>query len=136
VKEVSFIFQILPALKTEKPNDSKSEESTQFCFCRNQNFIVLILLLPIAARRNGNKQKDMKIKMITICYVLGAILPAASIHEISAHDHHHSEEIDDFQIDVDQEIDVVSCYLLVDTTISLICLLFCTTCSPHLVAVT
>ena len=50
----------------------------------------------------------MKINMLAICYALGAVLLAASIHEISAYDHHHSEEIDHFQIDVDQEVDVVS----------------------------
>jgi hypothetical protein len=60
----------------------------------------------------------MKIIIPTIYYALGAAL-LASIHEISAYDH-LSEEIDDFQIDVGQEVNVVSCYLLVDTTISLV----------------
>ncbi len=49
----------------------------------------------------------MKIIIPTIYYALGAAL-LASIHEISAYDH-LSEEIDDFQIDVDQEGDVLSC---------------------------
>jgi hypothetical protein len=60
----------------------------------------------------------MKIIILTIYYALGAALPA-SIHAISAYDH-HSEEIDDFQIDVDQEANVVSCCLLEHTMISLV----------------
>jgi hypothetical protein len=57
----------------------------------------------------------MKIIILTIYYALGAAL-LASIHEVSAYD--LPEEIDDFQIDVVQEVNVVSCYLLVDTMIS------------------
>jgi hypothetical protein len=77
----------------------------------------------IVSRRKGYQERRMKITILTILtiltiyYALGAAL-FASIHEISAYD--HSEEIDDFQIDVDQEVDVVSCYRLVDTTISLV----------------
>jgi hypothetical protein len=48
----------------------------------------------------------MKIFIPSIYFALGAAL-LASVHEISAYDH-LSEEIDDFQIDVDQEVDVVS----------------------------
>jgi hypothetical protein len=59
----------------------------------------------------------MQINIVTIYYALGVALHLASIHEISACD--HSQEIDDFQIDVqDHEVDVVSCCLLVlETTI-------------------
>jgi hypothetical protein len=49
----------------------------------------------------------MQINILTIYYALGAALQLANIHDISAYD--HSEEIEDFQIDVDQEVDVVSC---------------------------
>jgi hypothetical protein len=58
--------------------------------------------------------------MFTIYYALGVALQlAASIHAISAYDH-HSEENNHFQIDVDQAVDIVSCYLLVDVTIGLV----------------
>jgi hypothetical protein len=60
----------------------------------------------------------MKIIILTIFYALGAALLASTIHVISAY--YHSEIIDDFKVDVDQEVDVVSCYLLVDMTISLV----------------
>jgi hypothetical protein len=60
----------------------------------------------ILSRRNGNQQKSMKMIIPTIYCALGAAL-LASIHKISSLD--LSEEIDDFQIDVDQEVDVVSC---------------------------
>jgi hypothetical protein len=59
------------------------------------------------------------INMLTIYYALGVALQLARIHEISAYDHY--EEIDDFQINVvDQQVYVVSCYLLVDTLVSLV----------------
>jgi hypothetical protein len=55
----------------------------------------------------------MQFNILTIYYALGVALQLASLHEISAY--HHSQEIDDFQIDVlDHEVDhVVSCCLLV-----------------------
>jgi hypothetical protein len=59
----------------------------------------------------------MKTFILIIYYALGAAL-FASIHETSAYD--HSEEINDFQIDVDQEVKIVSCYLLLNTTISFV----------------
>jgi hypothetical protein len=94
----------------EKSYDSKIAQ-----FVRNQNFKQTSIIL---SRRNGDHKKNMKIIILTIYYALGAAL-LASIHEISAYD--HAEESDDFQIDADQEVDVaVSCYLLVDTTISLV----------------
>ena len=67
-------------------------------------------LLKIVSRRNGNKQKIMQINILTIYYALGAALQLESIHGIYAAD--HSEEIDDFQFDVDQEVDLVSLYPL------------------------
>jgi hypothetical protein len=72
--------------------------------CRNKTIQTPI----IVSRRNGNQRKNMKIIIPTIYYALGAAL-LASIHGISAYD--LSEEINDFQFDVDQEVDVVSCYL-------------------------
>jgi hypothetical protein len=57
-------------------------------------------------KKERRPTKNMQI--LTIYYALGAVLlQLATIHEISAYD--HSEEIDDFQIDVDREVDVVSC---------------------------
>jgi hypothetical protein len=84
-----------------------------------------VLHLPTSQRvtnhsfRKANN-KSMQINILTTYYALGAALQLAmSIHGISGHD--HSVEIDHFQINVDQEVDVVSCYLLVDTRISLVC---------------
>jgi hypothetical protein len=55
----------------------------------------------------------MNITILTIYYYALGVALLARIHEISAHDHY--EEIDDFQIDVlDHDVDVVSCYLLVE----------------------
>ena len=48
----------------------------------------------------------MNIIILTIYYALGAAL-LWSNNDFFAYD--HSEEIYDFQIDVDQEVDVVSC---------------------------
>jgi hypothetical protein len=56
----------------------------------------------------------MKINIITIYYALGIALLAASIHEVSTNKHF---EADDFQIDEDQEVEAVSCFLLVDAPI-------------------
>jgi hypothetical protein len=66
----------------------------------------------------------MKINILTIYYALGTALLAARIHEVFANTHF---EVDDFQVDVDQEVDIVSCYLVVDTTINLVHLLS----TPH-----
>jgi hypothetical protein len=79
----------------------------------------------------------MQINILTIYFAFGAALQfARSIRVISACDYYeeiNDEEIDDFQIDVlDQEVDVVSCSLLVYTTISLYTTYFNTTCSPLL----
>jgi hypothetical protein len=59
----------------------------------------------------------MKINILTIYYALGATMLDASIHELSADTHF---EVDDLQIDVDQEVDVVSCCLLLDTPTNLV----------------
>jgi hypothetical protein len=54
----------------------------------------------------------MKITITTIYYALGVALTVASIHEVSTN---KQFEVDDFQMHVDQEVDIVSCYLFVDT---------------------
>jgi hypothetical protein len=59
----------------------------------------------------------MKINIVAICCALCVALLAASIvHQVSKNKH---VAADDFQIDADQEVEVVSCYLLVDTTMRL-----------------
>jgi hypothetical protein len=60
-----------------------------------------------------NKQRTMKLNILTIYYALGVALLVASIHDVSAN---KNFEVDDYQIDIDQEVGNVSCYLLVDTT--------------------
>jgi hypothetical protein len=59
----------------------------------------------------------MKIDSLTIYYALCVALLVASIHNVSTNTHF---EADDFQISVDQEFEIVSFYLLVDTIIRLI----------------
>jgi hypothetical protein len=58
----------------------------------------------------------MKIQILAIFYALGAALQITRISKNKSA-YKEYEEIDDFQIDVDQEVDVVSGHLPVDTTI-------------------
>jgi hypothetical protein len=58
----------------------------------------------------------MKISSITICCALGTTMLAAIIYVVTTNKH---SKVDDFQIDVDQGVDLVSCYLLAETTVHL-----------------
>jgi hypothetical protein len=61
----------------------------------------------------------MQINILAVYCALGAALQLAmSIHGISAYD--YSEQIDYFQIDADQEVELLHVYILVDTTTSLV----------------
>jgi hypothetical protein len=105
------IFRVFSFTTVAKSHDSKSERAHNFLLAKNKFQLVIHNIV----KKERQPTKNMKTNNLTIYYALGAAL-LASIQEISVYG--HSEEIDDFQIDVDQEaLNLVCYYLLVDTTI-------------------